>query len=283
MARGTRPRVEPVPNAPAATVDLGAERALLVGDYHAGIEAGLRYERGVELPSDGPARRHRLLELLETERVDRLVVLGDLGHRIGSVKGAEREELDALYAAVVEESGVPITVAPGNHDGGLRDLWGDRAGVDILPQSGGLMGGVDGDGAIGVVDSAVGVVDSAVGVCHGHTWPAAELLSADVICMAHEHPTVKLQDSVGGYRTEKAWLRGRLDRKVMAEGVDADRESVAWGDPELVVLPAFNDRSGGTWVNVEAEGFLSPFLPDGLVEADCYLLDGTRLGDYRVV
>ncbi|MFO7833816.1 MAG: metallophosphoesterase [Halohasta sp.] len=266
MARGSRPRVEPVPDAPAATVDLGGERALVVGDYHAGIEAGLRYERGVELPSNGPARRQRLLDLLQTAQVDRLVVLGDLGHRIGSVEGAEREELDALYTAVVEESGIPVTVAPGNHDGGLEGLWGDRDGVDILPQSGGLLGDA-----------------GAVGVCHGHTWPDPSLLSADVVCMAHEHPTVKLQDSVGGYRTETAWLRGRLDRDVMAAGVDADRDSVAWNDPELVVVPAFNDRSGGTWVNIEAEGFLSPFLPEGLVEADCYLLDGTRLGAYDSV
>lgn len=266
MARGSRPRVEPVPDAPAATVDLGGERALVVGDYHAGIEAGLRYERGVELPSNGPERRQRLLDLLQTAQVDRLVVLGDLGHRIGSVEGAERKELDALYTAVVEESGIPVTVAPGNHDGGLEGLWGDRDGVDILPQSGGLLGDA-----------------GAVGVCHGHTWPDPSLLSADVVCMAHEHPTVKLQDSVGGYRTETAWLRGRLDRDVMAAGVDADRDSVAWNDPELVVVPAFNDRSGGTWVNIEAEGFLSPFLPEGLVEADCYLLDGTRLGAYDSV
>lgn len=268
MAHDTRLRIEPVADHPAATVDLGAERALLVGDYHAGIEAGLRYERGVELPSDGPTRRDRLLERLTNEHADRLVVLGDLGHRIGSVDGPEREELDDLYDAVVEELGVPITVAPGNHDGGLAELWGDRDGVDILPQSGGLLGDAD---------------RGAVGVCHGHTWPAAELLSADVICMAHEHPTVKLQDSVGGYRTETAWLRGRLDRAVMAAGVDADPELLAWSDPELVVVPAFNDRSGGTWVNVESEGFLSPFLPEALVDADCYLLDGTRLGAYKSV
>jgi len=269
MARGSRPTVEPVPEAPAATVDLGAERALVVGDYHAGIEAGLRYERGVELPSDGPARRQRLVELLQNERADRLVVLGDLGHRIGSVEGVEREELDALYKSVVEKRGVSITVAPGNHDGGVADLWDDRAGVDILPQSGGLLGDAD--------------RGEAVGVCHGHTWPAPELLSTDVLCLAHEHPTVKLQDSVGGYRTEKAWLRGRLDREVMAAGVDADPDAIAWSDPELIVVPAFNDRSGGTWVNIESEGFLSPLLPEGLVDADCYLLDGTRLGAYQSV
>jgi len=269
MARGSRPRIEPVPDVPAATVDLGAERALVVGDYHAGIEAGLRYERGVELPSDAPARRQRLLDLLENERADRLVVLGDLGHRIGSVDGAEREELGTLYNSVVEKRGVSITVAPGNHDGGLGELWGDREGVDILPQSGGLLDDADNG--------------EAVGVCHGHTWPAPELLSADVLCMAHEHPTVKLTDSVGGYRTETAWLRGRLDRDVLAAGVDVDPAAIEWSDPELVVVPAFNDRSGGTWVNVDGEGFLSPFLPDGLVDADCYLLDGTRLGAYKSV
>ena len=51
-------------------------------------------------------------------------------------------------------------------------------------------------------------------------------------------------------------------------------------DGELVVCPAFNDLSGGTWVNVEGQTFLSPFLPNALEEGDAYLLDGTRLGPY---
>jgi hypothetical protein len=36
-------------------------------------------------------------------------------------------------------------------------------------------------------------------------------------------------------------------------------------------------------VNVEGQSFLAPFLPDGLASAEAYLLDGTRLGDYRRV
>jgi len=47
------------------------------------------------------------------------------------------------------------------------------------------------------------------------------------------------------------------------------------------VFPAFNDRSGGTWVNVEGESFLAPFLPEALPAGDAYLLNGTRLGDFR--
>jgi len=52
-----------------------------------------------------------------------------------------------------------------------------------------------------------------------------------------------------------------------------------------VIVPAFNDRSGGTWVNVDGQGFLAPFLPEALVDSDtdAYLLDGTRLGPYRSV
>jgi len=269
MDRGSTPRVEPVTDSPAAVIKYDGRRALVVGDYHAGIEVGLRYERSVELPSNAADRRERLQALLETTTVDRLIVLGDLGHRIGSTNEAEREELDALYTALVEESGIQITVALGNHDGGIDELWGDRDGVDVLPATGGLLGDTD-------------ETPGSIGLLHGHTWPDPSLLSADVICIAHEHPTVKLQDSVGGYRTEKAWLRGRIDRSVISAGVDGDPSVSAWGNPELIVFPAFNNRSGGTWINTNEE-FLAPFLPDALVDADCYLLDGTRLGEYTSV
>ena len=246
--------VEPVAGHPAAVADCDGERALVVADYHAGIERGLRYERGVELESDAEGRRKRLLSLLDGTDADRLVVLGDVAHRSGDPPGDEREELDALVSAVTER--VPFTLVPGNHDGGFADAY---SGVDVV------------DGA--------GVRLGDVGFVHGHTWPAPEVLGASVVCMGHEHPAVRLVDEVGGGRAEKAWLRGPLRRDVFADHYDAD---VPWGDPELVVFPAFNDRSGGTWVNVEGQGFLAPFLPDALLEGavEAYLLDGTRLGRY---
>ncbi|WP_224449914.1 metallophosphoesterase [Haloprofundus salilacus] len=258
-----RPAVEPVPGEPAATADLGDERALVVADFHAGIEAGLRYERGVELASNADARRDRLLSLLDRTDADRVVVLGDIGHRIGDPKGDEREELEALFDAL-DSRGVPLTLVTGNHDGGVADAFAER--IDATPGDGARMGNV--------------------GFLHGHTWPNREVLGAETICMGHEHVTVKLQDSVGGSRVEPAWLRGPLCCEVFAEqfGVDVDNSATFdWADPELVVFPVFNDRSGGTWVNVEGQEFLSPFLPEGLASGELYLLDGTRLGDYRSV
>jgi putative SbcD/Mre11-related phosphoesterase len=249
--------VEPVHGAPAAVADCGDERALVVADYHAGIEAGLRYERGVELRSAAGARRERLLSLCDRTDPDRLVVAGDLVHRIGDGGRAEREELTALLDAL----DVPVTLTPGNHDGGVADAHGDR--IEVTAPGGRRLGDV--------------------GFLHGHTWPDGDVLSAGTVCMGHEHPTVRLEDEVGGGRAERAWLRGHLRPEPFADHFGVPVDDLAWNDPELVVVPAFNERSGGTWVNVDGQSFLSPFLPDGLADGEAYLLDGTRLGSYRRV
>jgi hypothetical protein len=254
-------RVEPVPNAPAATVDLGGESALALADFHAGIEAGLRWERGVELDSRADERRERLLSLLDRTDPDRLVVLGDLAHRIGDPGSAESAELDDLLAAVTDR--VPTTLVAGNHDGGLAERFADRERIEVTPTAGIRLGDV--------------------GFVHGHTWPSREVLGAETVCMGHEHPTVRLTDVVGGSRVERAWLRGRLDPEPFADHYEVAQTDLDWESPELVVFPAFNEISGGTWVNVEGQAFLSPFLPDALVDGQAYLLDGTRLGEYRRV
>jgi len=272
----SRTLVEPVPGAPAAVARLDGERALVVADYHAGIEAALRYERGVELDSGASVRRVRLLGLLDRVDPDRIVVLGDLGHRIGDPGSEEADELDALFDAVLER--VPLTLVRGNHDGG--------AAARIEPGADGFVadGSDAGGDRITVTDSG-GVRLGHVGFVHGHTWPARAVVESDVVCIGHEHPAVRLEDEVGGGRKERAWLRGPLRPEPFAENLGVAVDNLDWRDPELVVFPAFNDRSGGTWVNVEGQGFLAPFLPDALVEeaTEAYLLDGTRLGPYRSV
>jgi putative SbcD/Mre11-related phosphoesterase len=246
--------VEPLHDEPAALADCGGERALVVADYHAGIEEGLR-RQGVELDSDATGRRAHLCSLIESTGPDRLVVLGDLGHAIGEPGRQEREEVETLLAGVTER--VPVTLVRGNHDSAFESLTEGRERVSVTPGHGASLG--------------------PVGFAHGHTWPSPDALSTETLCVGHEHPAVRLEDEVGGHRVERVWLRGGVDPAPFREHHD--------GDPavpdELVVFPAFNGRSGGTWVNVAGQDFLSPFLPDGLVDGQAYLLDGTRLGEYR--
>lgn len=243
--------LDPVPGQPAAIADCGPERALVVADYHAGIEVGLRRD-GVELRSNAETRRERLLRLLVDTDADRVVFFGDLADAIGEPTGAERIELETLLETVTER--VPVTITKGNHDGNIEAVADGVTDVTVVDGPGTRLGDV--------------------GFCHGHTWPAEEVASAPTLCTAHEHPQVRLEDEVGGSRTERVWLRGGIDPEGFPEYDEV-------GD-RMIVCPAFNDRSGGTFVN-EADDFLSPFLPEGLADGEAYLLDGTRLGDYRRV
>jgi uncharacterized protein len=253
--------VEPVTEEPAATADLGSERAVVLADFHAGIEGALRYENGVEVASRAEQRRERVQQLLGETDADRLVILGDFMHSIGGPGGAERGEIEVFLESLT----VPVTIVKGNHDGDIESIVenarsprtpGEIPEVTVTPGSGCRLGDV--------------------GFCHGHSWPAPEVLGARVVCVGHEHPQVRLTDEVGGSRTERVWLRGSLSREPFADRVGA------WTDTDLVVFPAFNGLMGGTWVNV-GQDFLCPFLPGGLSGGEAYLLDGTRLGPYEAV
>lgn len=241
--------VEPIHGAPAAIAHVPDGPALVIADYHAGIEAALRQE-GIELEDRATTRRDRLLNLISETDADRLIVLGDLAHFVGAPRGDERAELEALCEALE----VPLTLVTGNHDAEVAET------LDIETRdSGGFRLG-------------------SVGFVHGHSWPEPSVLSADVVCTGHEHVRVRLADEVGPNRSERAWLRGQMDESAVADRSAYESISITG---EMIVFPAFNDRSGGTAVNEDADAFLSPFLPALLPHADVFLLDGTNLGDYR--
>lgn len=263
-----RPRVEPLPGEPAAVADTRDGRALVLSDYHAGLEVALRRD-GVELGNSADQRREAVLRLLAERGADRVVLLGDVANAIGDPGETERRELDELFAALTER--VPVTVTPGNHDGGLADTVAELGHAS------------DGGGGHTVtVTDAAGTRLGDVGFAHGHTWPAREVVEAPVVCTAHEHPVVRLVDEVGGSRAERAWLRGQLAPGPFEAHAEEAGRAPPRVDGDLVVFPAFNELSGGTWIN-EEQSFLSPFLPDGLTDGEAYLLDGTRLGEYRSI
>jgi putative SbcD/Mre11-related phosphoesterase len=240
---------EPVPGAPAAVARADEECLLVIADYHAGYEAGLRYERGVHVASRAAHRRERLLDLADRTAADRVVVAGDLTHAVGDASGTERAEVERLLNAL----SIPITVVKGNHDGGVGDwIRGfDGVPVDVIGPQGGRIGGL--------------------GAVHGHAWPAPEVLTADTVVVGHEHPHLRLGDSVGGSRIEPVWLRGAIDVSAFPNvGGNADSAGT------LVVCPAFNDQVPGT--GIEDGAFLAPFLPEALASPTAHLLDGTSVG-----
>jgi len=240
---------EPVPGTPAAVARTDGDRLLVIADYHAGYEAGLQYERGVHVASQAASRRERLLDLVDRTDTDRVVVVGDLTHAVGDASGTERAEVERLLAALP----VPITVVKGNHDGGIGD-WiqeFDGSRVELIGAQGGRIGGI--------------------GLVHGHAWPTPQVLAAETIVVGHEHPHLRVGDSVGGRRIEPVWIRSAIDPAPFPEGAE-NGGSVG----TLVVCPAFNDQVPGA--GIEDGTFLAPFLPGAFMSPSAHLLDGPSVG-----
>ncbi len=244
---------EPIADEAALWVE---EDTLVVADLHLGREVELE-RRGFTLPSQAEAMARRLVDLLEERAARRLVILGDLKHRVARSYGLERRDVPRLLEKV-SASVQEIHVVKGNHDTGLEYYL--PRGVKLHPGSGFALGDV--------------------GLAHGHTWPSREAMAAPTLVLGHNHPTVALVDSRGFRTTQRCWVRVALRPASLPRYPQLPEE--------VIVVPAFNEYSGGTTFNVVGTRLLGPVLNSDLVamaSARVYLLDGTflgKLGDIKV-
>lgn len=257
------PEITPIIEEPALIVT-NTETSLVVADIHLGIEWDL-YRSGINLPSQMEVRLDRILGYIQANSPDRVILLGDVKHNVPQVSWQEKDEIPCFLEALAEHTHVDIF--PGNHDGGIELLFNRQKDIRI--------------------HSVRGAVLDGIGYFHGHTWPAPELLAASHIIVAHNHPAIRFTDSFGYSIVEPAWIRTRFNTDVMKERFgNLDFENPAqWADPELFVMPAFNELCGGVPFNESTQkDLLGPVFSSGGIEleaSEMYLLDGTRLGILR--
>lgn len=261
---------------PAMLVE-GEERVLLASDFHLGLEYELA-KMGINIPFQTDRILGELLTLVREHHPDRLLLLGDIKHGIPITSFQEKREIPKFFSALQEEVEV-VDVVRGNHDGNIQHLVPE--GVSIHPSKGFMLG-----------------ERFRIAAMHGHAWPYPRLMSADLIVMGHNHPTVLLKTPLGIRISQRVWIKGKCDGSRLAstflekEGLaveDNPREAFEEqfnsriDDPQMVLMPAFNDLLGGLPVNAEApKSLLGPLLRTGAVKIDgfeAYLLDGTFLGD----
>ena len=226
-------------------------KVLVVADLHVGIEYEFR-QAGVQVPSQLESMVKRLDRLLKLTRAKRLIILGDLKHKVPGTSWQELKELPGLYRHLK----VRPELIPGNHDGGIGNVVPE---MEVHPSSGLLLGDVY--------------------LSHGHTWPGKEFLKAKWIVIAHSHPRVEFRDRLGYRWLEPAWLRGKLTKARVEK-----KYGRAGSLPELIVMPAFNHFAGGVAVNrgLKEKELLGPVIRCiDLKSARAYLLDGTLLGEIR--
>jgi len=240
-------------------------RILCIADVHLGIEHEL-YRNGIVIAPQAEKFHREIESLLRVTKATKLVIIGDLKHKVPGISFREVRELPKLIGPVAAK--VETVLVKGNHDTELEDLI--DAHVEIK----------DADGfAIGPY-----------GFFHGHAWPAKELLKCDHLFTAHVHPTVEFVDDFGFRLVEKVWAKGRLDPKIMAKKyalgpARIKKEKFAFGKMETVVFPAFNPIISGMPLNSKrgrGERYLGPLMKSGALKPqkmEAYMLDGTPLGN----
>jgi putative SbcD/Mre11-related phosphoesterase len=260
---------------PAMLVE-AEERLLLATDFHLGIEYELA-KMGINIPYQTDRYLEELLALVREHGPDRLLLLGDIKHGVPITSFQEKREIPRFLAALQEEV-EKIDLIRGNHDANIQNLVPEE--IEIHPSKGLILG-----------------EEFKVAALHGHAWPYPRLLEADLIVMGHNHPAVQLNTPLGVRITRRVWVRGRTDRRRLAEafleqaGVKpeddpleefVERFEAEVNDSQVVIMPTFNDLMGGLPVNAETpKSLLGPLFRTGAIEVedfDVYLLDGTFLG-----
>jgi uncharacterized protein len=254
------PEITPIIEEPALIVT-NNETSLIVADIHLGIEWDL-YRSGINLLSQMERRLDKIRGYIQANSPDRVILLGDVKHNVPQVSWQEKNEVPLFLETLAEYTHVDIF--PGNHDGGIELIFNRQKDI--------------------TVHSARGEIVDGVGYFHGHTWPAPEILTASHVVTAHNHPTIRFTDSLGYSIVEPAWIKTKFNLEVLKThfGNFDFENSVQWTDPELFVMPAFNELCGGVPFNESTqEDLLGPTFSSGGIEldrAEIYLLDGTRLG-----
>lgn len=266
--------VQPILPYPALLFKEGKERTVIVADLHIGWEISLR-SRGIHIPSQTPRILARLSEVVKKSKPTRLILLGDVKQTIPKISIEEWKSVPEFLEST-QKMVNDVTIVPGNHDGNIERLT-PRA-ISIASSDGIILG------------------KNAIAVLHGHAWPKPEALSTDVLIMSHIHPVIRFRDRMGLWAGKQIWVKGKCDGGRIAEGylkylkiatkgnpwlTFRERFNVEPGDPNLIIMPTFNDLVGGLSVNQLTKRITGPILGSNGVDlgaSELYLLDGTLLG-----
>lgn len=238
--------IVPIPDHMALEIT-GPGSMVCVGDLHVGLESEMR-SKGVHVPSQTHRMERELIALSPGH--DRIVLLGDIKNKVPGSSQQEYAELPRFFRALLRHY-ARVDVVRGNHDTNIEDFL--PPGVSVHPATGFSLGDV--------------------GFVHGHTWPSPEVMAKRTVIMAHNHPTIALEDSLGNVSKEPCWVRLRPREVAHKRYVELPEE--------VIMVPAFNRSLGGSPINISGGKLLGPLLSEGLLDIPggrVYLTDGIFLG-----
>jgi hypothetical protein len=244
------PQTRIIPSKPALILE-GEKKSLIVTDIHIGFENTLASnEIFIGKNSTINETIQELLEIIDKEKPDSLILLGDVKSSIKSISRNEWDEVPMFFKKISEKC--DVTLVPGNHDANIQKLVPDN--ISMI--------------------SSTGMVDENILLTHGHTMPSENFSHVDKIIMGHIHPVFFQEDSV--INGQRVWISIKTEK----ENIFPNKS----GELEIIILPSFNKYFYATH-RKKYKKSISPIINKikSISNARIVTLDGTIIGDESII
>ncbi len=225
------------------------KRYLVIADLHIGFESAFA-SNDIYLESRSIVQEtlDELSFIIESEKPDSLILLGDIKASIDSISKAEWEAVPIFFEIAKK---IETIVVPGNHDGNIQRILPD--GITLASSSGIVIG-----------DTLL---------THGHTVPSENLSQVNKIVMGHVHPVFFKQGSV--LDGQRVWVSLKSDKKKLFPS--------AKGELEIIIIPTFNKYFYASHKKYKKS--ISPILEHlkDFQSAKIVTLDGSIIGNESVL
>jgi len=239
-----------VPRKPALLIE-GQKKYLVVTDLHIGFESGFT-SKEIFLGKNTTINEtiDELLDIIDSEKPDSVVLLGDVKSSIKSISKIEWSDVPLFFEKI--KAKCDVILIPGNHDANIQRL---------VPEDVSLI-------------SSSGMVEDNILFTHGHTMPSENFAHVKKIIMGHMHPVFFQEESI--VNGQRVWI-----------SIKADKEQIfpsESGEIEIIIVPSFNKYFYAT-NKKKYKKSISPIIEKlkKISSARIVTLDGTIIGDETIL
>ena len=235
-----------IPSKPALILE-GEKKNLIVTDIHIGFENSMASNQiFVGKNSTINESIQELSQIIDSEKPDSVILLGDIKSSIKNISRNEWDEVPLFFKKIREKC--DVILIPGNHDANIQKLVPDN--ISMI--------------------SSIGMVEENVLLTHGHTMPSENFSHVDKIIMGHVHPVFFQEDSV--MNGQRVWVSIKTEK----ENIFPNKS----GEIEIIIIPSFNKYFYATH-RKQYKKSISPIINKikEISKAKIITLDGTIIGN----
>ena len=244
------PQIRILPTKPALIIE-GEKKNIVITDLHIGFESNMTSnEIFVGKNSTINETIQEVSEIIESEKPDSVILLGDIKSSIKSISRNEWDEVPRFFKEVGEKC--EVILIPGNHDANIQRLIPDN--VSMI--------------------SSTGMVQDNVLLTHGHTMPSENFSHVNKIIMGHIHPVFFQEESI--INGQRVWVSIKTEKEKIFPNKS--------GEIEIIIIPSFNRYFYATY-RKQYKKSISPIIDKvkPVTSAKIITLDGTIIGNESII